>query len=450
MKLPEELENIQRVVVFGLARSGVSAVRLLCRLGVEVHAVNEGTVESWHTRDGLEQLLPKAFCHDQSSAEEVFASADLIVLSPGIPKTHKVLQKARELERRIISEIELAYWCTANVPVIAITGTNGKTTTTTMIAESLKLDRKKIFCGGNIGVPYCDMALRVLEGEAFDYAVIEVSSFQLETIEKFHPSIGLILNLTPNHSERYERFEDYGRAKLNLLKNMTASDHLIIGEEAGVMVEWSTKFPVRRHLFSKTRLAKDFLNQFSFERGVLVGSHNRANYYCAWKVHDILGTKNLTAMFQGFINSFPGVEHRLEFVGEFNGLKVYNDAKSTNGEATRTALAAFDGSEPLYLILGGKLRNQTDRLLPDLMPFKHRLRKIFTMGETTDRLYDELRSDFSVERGFDLDQLLRLVKSQQLRGSLVFSPAHPSFDQFKSYVNRGEVFKLKVREILTN
>lgn len=450
MKLPSELQNVKQVAVFGLARSGVAAVRLLRELGLETHAVNEGPVESWRGRDGLEQILSADKCHAQSDALELFGKVDLIILSPGIPRTHVVLNKARANGVRIVSEIELAYWCTSTVPVIAITGTNGKTTTTTMIAESLRLAGKKVFCGGNIGVPYCEMALQMNAGQSFDYAVIEVSSFQLETIEHFHPHIGLVLNLTPNHSERYDRHEDYGLAKLNLLKNMTAEDHLIIGEETGIMLEWVKNTPPVRHLFSKARLPADFVAQFDFSQGVLVGGHNQANYFCAWKVHELLGTPDLKQFFQRFIATFAGVEHRLEFVGSFAGLKVYNDAKSTNGEATRTALSAFDSSGGLYLVIGGKLRNQTDVLLPDLLPFKNKVTKVFTIGETSERLLKELQQDFAVEAVFDLDGLLARVRELKLTGNLVFSPAHPSFDQFKSYVNRGEVFKAKVRKQLGN
>lgn len=448
MKLPAELQNLRRVCVFGLGRSGVAAVRLLRQLGLEVQAVNEGEVETWYGRDGLSAVLPRESCHAQDQAPEIFASADLIVLSPGIPTTHPVLAQARSRGVRLVSEIELAFWCTRNIPVIAITGTNGKTTTTTMIAESLRLARKRVFCGGNIGVPYCEMASRMLAGESFDFAVIEVSSFQLETIDRFHPRIGLILNLTPNHSERYTGLEDYGRAKLRLIKNMTAQDHLIIGVETGPMVEWVANSPAQKHLFSKAQLDSRFVESFDFSRGVLVGGHNRANFYCAWKVLSLLGIADLSALFQRFIDSFPGVEHRLEFVGEFRGLRVYNDAKSTNGEATRTALAAFEDGRPLYLVVGGKLRNQTDRLLPDLLPFKGRIAKIFTIGETTARLATELGQEFAVEASNDLDGLFQRVKAQGLVGNLVFSPAHPSFDQFKNYVNRGEVFKERARSWL--
>ncbi|MFN9113767.1 MAG: UDP-N-acetylmuramoyl-L-alanine--D-glutamate ligase, partial [Bacteroidota bacterium] len=351
---------------------------------------------------------------------------------------------------KIISEIELAYWFTLSTPVIAITGTNGKTTTTTMIFEALKLAGKKVFCGGNIGTPYCQMAEAVLAGEKFDYAVIEVSSFQLETIYEFHPTIALMLNLTPNHTERYHGLEDYGAAKFRMLMNMTAKDELVLGEESG---EWwlreAQKHPVKKHYFSKTKLPVEFTSQFDFSRGVLVGSHNRANYFCAWKVLTLLNVPELKNLFQRFIETFRGVEHRLEFVDNFAGLKVYNDAKSTNAEATRTALAAFETPEPLYLVMGGKLRSESDKFLPDLLPFKGKITKIFTIGMTTERLYEELKGEFVVEKMFDLRAMFQNAKEKKLSGNLVFSPAHPSFDQFKNYVDRGQQFKKLAKDILS-
>lgn len=448
MKLPPELLNTQRVTVFGMGKSGVASVRLLKSCGLETHAVNEGAVDAWKTKDGLADVLTTEFMHPQDDAMEVFAASGLIVISPGIPITHPVLAMANAAGVPIISEIELAYWFCRHVPVIAITGTNGKTTTTTMIFEALKLAGKKVFCGGNIGIPYCEMAERSMKGESFDYAVIEVSSFQLETIRAFHPRIGLMLNLTPNHSERYQGLEDYGRAKLRLLLNMQAGDDVIIGEEAGEWVKWSETTKATRHIFSKKDLPADFLQRFDFSKGVLVGGHNRANYFCAWKTLSLLGIAGLDQLFQKFIETFAGVEHRLEYVGTFNGLKVYNDAKSTNGEATRTALAAFEGKEDLYLVVGGKLRNESDRLLPDLVPFKGRITKVFTIGMTAERLVKELSGDFKVEAVHTLDQLLQTAKQQGLKGNFVFSPAHPSFDQFKSYVDRGTQFKQKAKAIL--
>ncbi len=449
MKLPTELQNIKRASVFGMGKSGVAAVRLLRLAGLETHAINEGAIAQWASKDGLDQLLPPDCLHTQEGAEVLFAQSDLIIISPGIPTSHQVLQLAVAKQVKIISEIELAYWFCHQVPVIAITGTNGKTTTTTMIYQALQLAGKKVFCGGNIGTPYCEMAERMLAGESFDFAVIEVSSFQLETIDRFHPHIGLMLNLTLNHSERYQGLEDYGLAKLRLTLNMTTQDHLIVGEESGPWVQWSEKTLAQRHVFSKSHLPSDFLSSFDFSRSVLVGSHNRANYYCAWKTLSLLKITQLTPLFQRFIESFAGVEHRLEFVGEFQGLRVYNDAKSTNAEATRTALAAFEDGAPLYLVMGGKLRHESDRMLPELMPYREKITKVFTIGMTAQRLCHELASHFMVQDVGDLDQVFKVVRAQGLTGNLVFSPAHPSFDQFKNYVDRGQQFKHKARSYLS-
>ncbi len=428
-----------------MGKSGVAAVRLLVKLGIEVHAVNEGEVEAWRAKDGLGELLTIERCHAQAGAASLFADCDLIVLSPGIPTTHEVLASALARGVTLVSEIELAWWFTDRVPTVAITGTNGKTTTTTMIAAALEARGRRVFCGGNIGVPYCDMALRMLTGEDFDYAVIEVSSFQLETIHRFHPRIALILNLTPNHTERYKGLNDYGDAKWRLVGNLTAGDHVVMGEETGALLARPLPAGVTRHVFRKQALPADF--DFNFTRGRLVGAHNQANYYAAWRTLELLGEAD-RASFQQFIDTFAGVAHRLEFVGEWRGLKVYNDAKSTNAEATRTALEAFPVGEPLHLAVGGKLRNAGDRLLPDLRPYRTRLSTVFTIGETAQRLLSELQDELPTQLAGDVATMLRMARTQGLTGNLVFSPAHPSFDQFKNYVDRGETFKRLAREIL--
>jgi len=194
-----------------------------------------------------------------------------------------------------------------------------------------------------------------------------------------------------------------------------------------------------RH-FTKGSLPKEFKDQFDFSKARARGEHNEANFFAAYEVLRLLNIPNLKNLFQEFINEFPGVAHRLEYVLSKDGLTLYNDAKSTNSLATTTAIAAFkDSNEPLYLILGGKLRNETDRLLPDLLPFKGKIKKIFTIGDVTERLYNELGKDFDVEKASDLKTVFE--KARGLKGNLVFSPAFPSFDQFKNYVDRGEKFK---------
>ena len=425
--------------MFGVGKSGISAIKLAHKLGIECFAVNSGEVDSWYEKSGIGQVLEKGKCFNSGSFD--FTSVNKIILSPGIPVTHKDLEAAVKRGTPLISEIEWAWEQVSDVPTIAITGTNGKTTTTTMISEALKGLGKKVFVGGNIGIPYSEMPL---SESHYDYAVIEVSSFQLETIKTFHPRIGLILNVFPNHSERYDEVEEYAKAKFRLLNNMTKDDHVILGEENPYLSHLE-KEEVQKTFFMKGKLPWSF----DFSHAKVKGEHNEANFYATYKTLELLGVKNLDGFFQNFIKEFKGVEHRLEFVTEYKGLKVYNDAKSTNSLATATAIKAFkDEAAPLYLILGGKLRNANDRFLPDLLPFKDEVDEIFTIGEVSKRLKEELGNDFIVNSFETVEEVLKAVKGK--KGNLIFSPGHPSFDQFKNFEDRGEKFKQFTREILND
>ena len=435
------MDKINKVAVFGMGKSGQAAVALAKKLRQDLYAVNRGRPEDWYYAEKLDKLVEICSCYSEEDFSQHFHKMDEIVISPGIPITHPALKKAVDKGVPILSEIEYAYRVTKDIPVIAITGSNGKTTTTTMIAEALKKAGKKVFCGGNIGVPYCDLAL---SGEKPDYAVIEVSSFQLETIHEFHPVIGLILNIVPNHGERYDSVKDYAIAKFQMLKNMKSEDFLILGTE-NPYLEYLKDCQVEKSLFTKGDLPEEF--NFDFSNARVKGEHNEANFYAAWKVLQRLGIPDLQKLFQEFINEFSGVAHRLEYVLSINGLTIYNDAKSTNLTATETAIKAFrQDPSPLHLIIGGKLRNEADRMLPGLLPYKDEIDTIFTIGDVTDRLFEELKNDFMVVKAGDVQTALRFAKEGSLKGNLVLSPAFPSFDQFKNYVDRGEKFKAWARE----
>lgn len=436
------MDKINKVAIYGMGKSGKAAVKLAKKYKQDFYAVNKGDVRTWWEAEQMGDICGTCACFSEDDFAQHFAKMDEIVISPGIPTTHPVLTKAVEKGVPIISEIEYAYRETKDIPVIAITGTNGKTTTTTMIAEALQKAGKSVFCGGNIGIPYCDLAV---SGEKVDFAIIEVSSFQLETIKDFHPHIGLILNIFPNHSERYDAVHDYAKAKFRMLLNMNEKDHLILGTENPYLDDIKDH-PAKRTYFTKGHLPEEFKKQFDFSKARARGEHNEANFFAAYEVLRLLNIPNLKKLFQEFINEFAGVAHRLEFVLAKDGLTLYNDAKSTNSLATTTAISAFkDSTEPLYLILGGKLRNETDRLLPDLLPYKGKIVKIFTIGDVTERLFLELGNDFEVVKAGDLKTVFQMAKG--LKGNLVFSPAFPSFDQFKNYVDRGEKFKLWAKEV---
>ncbi len=435
------MDKINKVAIFGMGKSGQAAVALAKKLRQDLYAVNRGKPEDWYHAENLDKLLEICSCYSEEDFAQHFHKMDEIVISPGIPVTHPSLAKAVEKGVPILSEIEYAWRLCKDVPVIAITGSNGKTTTTTMIAEALKKAGKKVFCGGNIGIPFCDLPL---SGEKPDYAVIEVSSFQLETIHDFHPVIGLILNIVPNHSERYDSVHEYAKAKFRLLNNMKASDLLILGSENPYLDDIKNH-PVEKTSFTKGKLPSEF--RFDFSQAKVKGEHNEANFYAAWKVLQRLNIPNLQNLFQEFINEFAGVAHRLEFVLSKDGLSIYNDAKSTNLTATETAIKAFkDDPAPLHLIIGGKLRNETDKMLPGLLPYKDEIDTIFTIGDVTERVFEELKVHFLVVKAKDVKTVFELAKSGSLKGKLVLSPAFPSFDQFKNYVDRGEKFKQWARE----
>lgn len=424
-----------------MGKSGKSALQLAIKRGSEVYAVNKGPVDNWYIAEELPKIIDKKYCFNEDDFREKFAEMDEIVISPGIPVTHKDLSLAVANGVKIVSEIEFAWRECRDIPVIAITGTNGKTTTTTMITEALAKAHKKVFCGGNIGIPYSELPLH---HHKYDFAVIEVSSFQLETIHEFRPKIAVILNVSPNHSERYDQVEDYAKAKFRLLENMDEQDHVILGTENPYLkLIHDHRSP--KHFFTKGFLPQDF--NFDFSKAIVKGEHNEANFFVAYKVLELLDIPDRKNLFQEFINEFKGVPHRLEFVLKSNGLTIYNDAKSTNTLSTITAIKAFkDSQEPLHLILGGKLRNESDRVLPDLMSYKNQITTIFTIGDVTERLAQELGEHFKVIKAHDLKSVFAHVKSLKLQGNLVFSPAFPSFDQFKNYVDRGEKFKMWARE----
>ncbi len=435
------MDKINKVAVFGMGKSGQAAVALAKELRQDLYAVNRGKPEDWYHAENLDKLLEICSCYSEEDFAQHFHKMDEIVISPGIPTTHPALKKAVEKGVTILSEIEFAWRQCRDVPVIAITGSNGKTTTTTMIAEALKKAGKKVFCGGNIGIPYCELPL---SKQKYDFAIIEVSSFQLETIHDFHPIIGLILNVVPNHSERYDAVHDYAKAKFRLLKNMTAKDHLILGLENPYLADVKDH-PVQKSYFTKGKLPEEF--RFDFSKAKVKGEHNEANFYAAWKVLKELNVPNLQNLYQEFINEFPGVAHRLEYVLTKNGLSLYNDAKSTNLTATETAIKAFQHDpSPLHLILGGKLRNESDRMLPGLLPYKDEIDTIFTIGDVTERLFEELKDHFLVVKAENVKAVFDYAKQGALKGNLVLSPSFPSFDQFKNYVDRGEKFKAWAKE----
>lgn len=443
------------MAVYGLGVSGLAAIRFLQNKPLKkLVVVNRGAPESWGDEvNQLGKALPYSsdfIGEDEERCQSELATCDFILLSPGIPREHKNLKSSHQAGVPVWNEIELGYKIlkTAGEPaVLALTGTNGKTTCVTFLGQVLEAAGMSPFIGGNIGRPLLDGLLAQEQGkEIFDCYLFEVSSFQCESLEEFRPQVAGILNLFANHGERYVDVESYRQAKWLLGKNQKEQDVMLTGP--------GTELPNYQyqgnHLVISETASEALEKEFSLKELKLIGIHNRWNLAFCWNLlmasapflkKDI---GHLKEAFQKVLNIFPGVEHRLEYVGQWSDMAIYNDAKSTNWQATITALKAVKerGLKSL-VVIGGQLRGHGDEapleFLNELTDKTH----VVMMGES---------GEFLKEKGisFPYYKNLEAVKdyAKTLDGFelMLFSPAFPSFDQFSNYKERGKVFKNLFRD----
>lgn len=441
-----DLKN-KRIAVFGMGVSGLSALRLLHALGAETIAINSGEIHSWAKSPGVLDFTPIGNCYADNDAHlvSILTDIDLVILSPGIPRDHDLLLPLHEKTIPVSGELELAYRYLESVnklkPIIGITGTNGKTTTTTFLGEMIELDHKKVFVGGNIGVPFCDYAYEIFSGgQEVDYILLELSSFQLESIDHFHVNIAIFLNLYQNHGERYSTIEDYGKSKFNITNRFTDEDLLIYPEDFSLVKVWALTQKGKKKAVNTQRP----ISSFDLSKFKLPGIHNRVNLNFILEAAKEL--KLSSNAIQKCIDTFAGVHHRIEFVDGPVGLPhflAYNDAKSTNWDATLTAVLAMeDLPGKLYLIIGGKKRGHGDSILPYLDFLKARVHFVYLIGEMATEIEAELIGQIEYQKTETLEKTIKDLreKSKNEEGILLFSPGFPSFDQFKNYVHRGEHF----------
>ncbi len=444
------LQN-KSIAVFGMGVSGISALRLLHALKTNIIALNGKNPLTWAKIPGVLDFLPLESCYDELDPKliSVLEKIDLVILSPGIPRDHPLLAPLLKRGVPIWGEIELAYRYLESInklkPIIGITGTNGKTTTTTFLGEMIRLDNKKVFVGGNIGIPFCDYAYEVFSGnKEVDYILLELSSFQLESIDRFHVNIAVILNLYQNHGERYSDIEDYGRAKFHITNHFTNEDLLIYPEDFSFVNQWAQGIISRKKSVNTQKPECSYdLSKFK-----LPGIHNKVNLNFILLVAQEI---NLApASIQKSIDIFLGVHHRIEYVDHLIGLShftAYNDAKSTNWDATITAVKAMEETnKKLYLILGGKKRGHGDSIKPYLDFFKEKITLIYLIGEMAQEIEAEIKGEIPYKLSDNLEasvaDLRESIKDNKIDdvGILLFSPGFPSFDQFNNYAHRGECF----------
>jgi UDP-N-acetylmuramoylalanine--D-glutamate ligase len=428
-----------RVVVVGMARSGVAAVELLIGKGARVSAVDVSPVSN-------ERLIQWGI-EVQPQTEAAFGSADLIVLSPGVPADTPAVETARRRGVPVIGDLELASWFLQG-ETIGITGSNGKTTTTAMTGHILKLSGIAAQTGGNIGTPPCSLVATSKPGQ---WNVLELSSFQLETIDTFRAHIGVILNITPDHLDRHYNLERYAAAKARIFENQRSGDFAIrqaVGQVSDLPSRAKTYWFSSTHSVSPGAFVRGdqilLDDQPLMDAGEvpLRGVHNLENTMAAAIAAHLCGATH--TQIRNAAMTFPGVEHRLEFVRELNGVAWYNDSKATNVDAALKAIAAFPGG--LWVILGGKDKDGDYTALA--APLKEKAHGALLIGAAAEKIASQLQGSAPLIDCGTLEAAVRQAYARAAGGDTVLlAPACASFDQFQNFEHRGREFKRLVGKL---
>lgn len=445
----------KNVLVLGLAKSGYYAAKLLHELGAQVTVNDASDLAQDSDAQELEQLgiMVISGSHPENLLDAQF---DLIVKNPGIPYTNTVLKKALELNIPIITEIEVAT-SVMDAHIIGITGTNGKTTTTSIIYEMLSLERKEgsAYAIGNIGVPASKVALKL---HAEDDAVMELSSFQLMGTPTIKPEIAVITNIYSAHLDYHGSQEAYEEAKMNLVVNQTTDDVLIYNKDQPHLQKLVEKYaqarllPFSREEFLETGVcAANGKIYFNGEEVAVVsdiflkGLHNLENFLAAVGVAKVKGVSN--QVIDQVLRQFQGVRHRTQYVTEFNGRIFYNDSKATNIEATENALNGFN--QPVILLAGGLDRGNTfDDLIPAL---QKNVKALIVSGENADKVIDAARkaSIATIEKVKDVKEAVPAAYALSEAGDVILlSPASASWDQYKNFEVRGDIYIEAIEQLV--
>ena len=446
----------RKVLVIGAARSGIASARFLAQRGAIVALNDRQPLADWPA----EALELKALGVGHVEGEPpswLLDQIDLVVVSPGVPAKAIPIRYADRRGAEVIGEIELASRFLLG-RLVAITGTNGKTTTTALIGEMLKDAQLNVQVGGNIGTALISM---VDSSRDDGWSVVEASSFQLETIVDFHPAVAAVLNVTPNHMDRYESLVDYAAAKHRVFTNQTAGDVAILNADDQIVSSWApglrahvVQFSTRRELEEGLFLrGNDLLSRTKDGERVLVtrdemqlrGTHNVENVLAALAAGLACGAA--PESLRETVRRFRPVEHRLEEVAEIKGVRFYNDSKATSVDATMKALEAFAGeSGKVVLILGGRGKQAPYSPLAKLV--KELARKMILIGEDAEVIERELGSAAPFERATDMHDAVERAFAAARPGDVVLlAPACASFDMFESFEHRGKVFKEEVSSL---
>jgi UDP-N-acetylmuramoylalanine--D-glutamate ligase len=441
-----------KALVVGLGVSGMAVCELLLRQGVEVIATDIRSGE--HFRGALEGLEKQGcLLRLGEHRTEDFTGVDQIVVSPGVPLDISPLEEARALGVEIVGELDWA-WRQIDTPVVAVTGTNGKTTTTSLIGEIFQAAGRRVFVGGNIGTP---LSQWILNGGKAEVLVLEVSSFQLDTAWQFCPEVGILLNITEDHLDRYESFSAYAGSKFSLFGRQGAEHVAIVNGDDSLCRERSRELIGRLLLYSRVdssahatlgdggavvRIPWRDPFEVSLEKSPLKGIHNEENILAAVLACACAGIE--PGVMQQVIDGYRGLSHRVEWVRTWRGVEFYDDSKGTNVGAVIKALENFQ--QPVLLLLGG--RDKLGSYAPLVQAMKGRVKGAFVFGEAAPRMVQEIEEWLPVMSFPGLEEAFREALSRALPGDVVLlSPACSSFDQYDSYAQRGDHFKRLVESL---
>jgi UDP-N-acetylmuramoylalanine--D-glutamate ligase len=443
----------KRVLVVGLGKSGVASALFLKSKGARV-TVSDAKPEAELRKEILLLLEQGITVETGGHGDRTFRGQDLIVVSPGVPVDAPKLVQARSLGEKIIGEIELAAQFISG-PIAAITGANGKTTTTTLAGEILAAANIRVLVGGNIGTPAISL---VAQAGIKTWVVLEVSSFQLETIVDFHPRIAVVLNITPDHLDRHKTFDNYVNAKARIFENQRSEDFAVLNADdattAGLanraraqIIHFSRKKEVARGAYVSDgriffRDADGQTEIMLLSEIALKGAHNLENVLAAICVGMLAGCQ--PERIRHAVQNFKAVEHRLEFIANIAGVDYYNDSKATNVDATIKALESFPAN--IHLILGGKDKGSDYSVLTDLL--RARVKRVYTIGASAAKIESQIHGAAEIDHAETLEAAVKHAATAAVAGDIVLlAPACASFDQFRSYEHRGQVFKDAVRSL---
>ena len=445
--------NNKRVLVVGLGRSGVASALFLKAQGAQV------TVSDAKPQDELGEEIPVLLDHGIAvetggHGERTFRGQDLIVVSPGVPVDSPPLVQAGALGETVIGEVELAAQFLPG-PIIAITGSNGKTTTTTLAGEIVAAGGYPTVVGGNIGTPAISL---VEKATSETIVVLEVSSFQLETIQTFRPKVAVVLNVTPDHLDRHRTFAAYTDAKARIFENQQTGDSAVLNADDSTCVGMASRTRAQVFWFSRKKEVNQgayvhdgrvFSRSDSGQQEIMLaseiplkGAHNVENVLAAVCVGTLMRCE--PERIRKTIRDFKAVEHRLEYVATIRGVEYYNDSKATNVDATIKALESFPAN--VHIILGGKDKGSDYTLLNDLL--RQRVKQAYTIGAAAEKIESQIKGTVEIAHAETLETAVKRAAAAAQPGDIVLlAPACASFDQFQNYEHRGRVFKEAVREL---